>query len=125
MIGVLILPSDALRLAVDEELHLVGIVVVAPQVDIVAGHPVPVRKQVQHGLLRPLALVHIVAILGETCQVDDAEVAAAGRETIGRGFAYVVEACPDKLSTNIRRVLHHVPRLFVSARPRGVHIVIG
>ena len=79
----------------------------------------------QHGLVRPLALVHVIHILRLTTEVDDAKVAAAGWEAIGCGFTDVVEARPDKLSTAIRRMLHHVPVLFVRRTPRGMHVVVG
>ena len=74
-------------------------------------------EQVQHGFLRPLALIHIVGILGEARQVDDAEVARACRESVGRRLADIVEACPDILSADERVVLHHVPGLLMGTRP--------
>ena len=115
----------ALALAVNEQLHLVGIVVIAPHVNLLTFEPVPVGEEMQHGRVRPLALVHVIHILRLTTEVDDAKVAAAGWEAIGCGFTDVVEARPDKLSTAIRRMLHHVPVLFVRRTPRGMHVVVG
>ena len=32
-------------------------------------------EEVEHRLLRPLTLIHVIDILGEACEVDDAEIA--------------------------------------------------
>ena len=111
------LTAYALALAVDEELHLVGTTVVAPHVDIVTRHPVPVGEEVQHGLLCPLALIHIIGILGETGEVDDAEVTRACRESVGSGFTDIVETRPDILTTHEVVVFHHIPSLLMRTRP--------
>ena len=111
------LPLDALTLAINKELHLIGIVVVAPHIDIVAWNPVPVGEEVQHRFRGPLALIHVIGILGEACEVDDTEVARTCREAVGRGFSDIVEARPDILSSTVGRMLHHIPCLLVSTRP--------
>ena len=64
------LATHALRDTVDEEFHFVGIVVIAPHINLVARDPVPVWEEVNHGSRGPLTLVHIITILGET--VDQA-----------------------------------------------------
>ena len=99
----------------EEKVHLVSAIEIAPHIYLVTRHPVPVWEEMQHGLLRPLTLIHIIGILGETCQVDDAKIRATSRETIGRRFSDIIEPCPDKLSTNIRRMFYHIPQLLVSA----------
>ena len=109
--------AHTLGLAIDEELNLIGTTEVAPHVDIVARHPVPVGEEVEHGLRGPLALVHVIGILGEACEIDDAKVAGARRESVGRRLTDIVEARPDILSSHEGVMLHHVPCLFVSARP--------
>ena len=119
------LAADALTLAVDVELHLVGIVVVAPKVDCLTRQPVPVRKEMKHRLGGPLALIHIIGVLRETGQVDDAKVTATCRIAVGRGLTDVVPACPDKLPGAVRRVLDDVPSLLVGRTPRSMAVVIG
>ena len=111
------LAAHALTLAVDEELHLVGTTIVAPHVNIVTRHPVPVGEEVQHRFLCPLTLIHIIGILGETCEVDDAEVTRACRESVGSRFTDIVETCPDILSTHKVVVLHYIPSLLMRTRP--------
>ena len=81
-------------------------------------------EEVQHRLLGPLALIHVIGVLGEAREVDDAEVTASCREAVGRGLADVVPARPDILSADEGVMLHHVPGLFVGRTPRSVHIVI-
>ena len=111
------LSSNALTLTIDEEFDLVGATEVAPHINIVAWHPIPVREEMKHRFLGPLTLVHIIDILGETCEVDDAEVARARREAVRRGFTDIVEARPNVLTSNVWGMLHHIPGLFMSARP--------
>ena len=79
----------------------------------------------EHRFLCPLALIHIIDILGESCQVDDAKVRATGWETVWCGFTDIVETCPDVLSTNVGRMFHDIPQLLMGTRPRGMHIVVG
>ncbi len=68
------LGAAAERAAVDQQLDLVGRIIVCPQIDLVALRPVPVREQMQRRLVGPLRAVHVVAVLGEPAQVDDTEV---------------------------------------------------
>ena len=67
--------TNALTLAINKQLYFVGIVVVAPHVNFVTRNPVPMWKEVEHRLLRPLTLIHVIDILGKACEVDDAEIA--------------------------------------------------
>ena len=83
------------------------------------------REKVQHLLVGPLALIHIISILGESSEVNDTEVTAACGESIGCGFADIVESCPYKLSSHEVIVFHHIPCLLMSRTPRGMHIVVG
>ena len=111
--------------AVDEELDLVGVVVVAPEVDLLARHPVPMREEVEYRPFRPFALVHVVDVLREACKVDDAEIAASGREGVRRRLSDVVPACPDELARAIWGVLDGVPALLMGRAPRNTGIVVG
>ena len=103
--------------AIDIKLYFIGVIIVGPEVDGLAGAPVPMGEEMEHGLSGPLALVHIVTILGEACKVDDTEVRAACREAVRCGFADIVEASPDELSTYVRGVLYNIPCLLVSRAP--------
>ena len=71
----------------------------------------------EHGLIGPLTLIHIIGILREACQVDESEVTATGRETIRGGLANVIETGPDELSAHKGIVLDNIPSLLVSAGP--------
>ena len=113
VIGVLVLGPYALTLAVDEEFHLVGIVIIAPHVDGLTGQPVPVREQMEHRLLCPLALIHVIHILREAGKVYYSEITAACWEPVWCWLADVVETCPDELSADESIMLHHIPRLLV------------
>ena len=119
------LATNALTLAVDKEFYLIGMIIVAPQVNFLSLLPVPVREQIEHRFVGPFALVHIIDILRLSGQVDDTKIAAAGGETVRRRLTDIVETRPDKLSTDIRCMLHDIPRLFVCRTPGGVHIVVG
>ena len=109
--------ANSLADAIDIELDFVSLIVVGPEVDGLAGAPVPMGEEMEHGLSGPLALVHIIAILGKACKVDDTEVRAACRETVRSGFADIVEASPDELSSYVRGVLDYIPCLLVSRAP--------
>jgi len=122
---VVLLAPHALAAPVDEEFHLVGLVVVAPQVDGLAGQPVPVGEEVEDRLVRPLALVHIINVLRESGQVDDAKIATSRRIAIRGGLADIVPSCPNKLSGTVGSVLHNFPGLLMGRGPRGVGVVIG
>ena len=109
--------ANSLADAIDIELYFIGVVIVGPEVDGLAGAPVPMGEEMEHWLGGPLALVHIIAILGEASKVDDTEVRAACGETVRSGFADIVETSPDELSTNVRGVLYNIPCLLVSRAP--------
>src|ERR1044072_1129530 len=89
------LAPHAERGAVQEELDFVG-VGVGPDVDTVTDAPVPVRQEVEHRLVGPDALVEVEGILGESREIDGAEVRAAGGPFVGRGLAEVVDTLPDE-----------------------------
>jgi len=80
----------------------------------------------QHRLIRtPLGLIHVVDILREAGQVDDAEVRAACRPTVGSRLTDVIEARPEVLSTDEVVVLHMTHSSFVTVAPRNMTIVVG
>ena len=119
------LTANALRLAVDEEFYLVGLAIIAPEVYLLTVEPVPVGKEVEHGLRGPFALIHIIDVLRLAGEVDDAKIAGACREGIRSRLANIVETGPDKLSAHKGAVFHHIPGLLVGAGPRSVHVVVG
>ena len=121
---IVLLFTNALALTINEEFHLVGMVVIAPHIYLLTRNPVPVREEMEHILVSPLALVHIVTILWQTSEVDDTEVAATCRIRIRSRLADIVEARPDKLSAHKVVVLNHIPCFLVGTAPRGVHIVV-
>ena len=125
MICVVVLLANTLTLAINKQLYLIGIVVIAPHVNVLSRKPVPMGEEMEHRLLCPFTLIHIVYILGEASQIDDAEIRATGREAVGRRLTNIVETRPNELSTHIRRMLHDIPCLLMGARPRGMHIIIG
>ena len=75
------LSANALALTIDEEFDLVGTTEVAPHINIVTWHPVPMGEKVKHRLRGPLALIHVIAILGETSEVDNTEIAGDRKST--------------------------------------------
>ena len=81
-------------------------------------------EEMEHGLIRPFALVHIIDVLREAGKIYNAEIRTASREAVRRRFSNIIEARPNELSTDIRRMLDYVPSLFMGAAPRCVHIVI-
>ena len=85
------------RAAVQEELHAFE-VGVAPDVDLLslAAAPVPVRKEVQDGVVAPPRLVVVEVVLREAADVQDAEVRVDARPFVGRRLAAVIEAGPDE-----------------------------
>src|SRR5574344_2634251 len=90
------LVAHALTLTIHKEFHFICLIIIAPHVYLLTGQPVPVREEMKHPLpVIPLTLIHIVHILGETRQIDDAEITAAGWESVRSGFADIVETRPD------------------------------
>ena len=119
-----LLIPDALALAIDEQLYLICLVVIAPHIYLLTRKPVPVREEMENRLLRPFTLIHIITVLRKTSQVDDAKITAACRIGIRSRFADIVETSPDKLTAHEIIVLHHIPGLFVRTAPGGMHIVV-
>ena len=69
----------------------------------------------QHRLIRtPLGLIHVVDILREAGQVDNAKVRAACRPTVRSRLTDIIEARPDVLSTDKVVVLHMTHSTFVT-----------
>ena len=114
------------RLAVQEKLHFISIAVICPYVDDLSRLPVPVREDMQDILLRiPFALVHIIYIFRESCQIDDAEIGTSGRPWIRGRLTDIVESRPDILSAD-EIIEFHVPQsLFLGGSPRDMTVVIG
>src|SRR5574344_2166224 len=120
------LAAHALTLTIHKEFHFVCLIIITPHVYLLTRQPVPVGKKMKHPLLViPLTLIHIVNIFGEARQIDDAEITTAGWESVRCGLADIVEACPDKLSAHIRRMLHHLPCLLMGTAPGCTHVVIS
>ena len=115
----------AFRLSVHEQFHFVSLVVVAPKVNSLTFYPVPVRKEMEGWLVGPFALIEIIGVLRETCQVDDAEITAAGRESVRRWFADVVPSRPDVLTRDEVVVLDEVPSFLLQIAPRSTLVVVG
>ena len=81
-------------------------------------------EEMEYGLISPFTLVHVIDVLREAGKIYNAEIRTASREAVRRRFSNIIEARPNELSTDIRRMLDYVPSLFMSAAPRCVHIVI-
>ena len=74
-------------------------------------------EEMEHLLVGPFALIEIIRILGESREVNDTEVTAAGGKSVGRGFADIVESRPNKLSAHEVVMLHYIPCLLVGRAP--------
>ena len=86
--------------------------------------PIPVREEVQHRLAGPPRLKVEKAVLRETAGVDDAVLRADIRPAVRRGFAAIVEACPDEAARQPgTRVAEAPPTFARCAAARGVGIV--
>ena len=138
----MILAYPPLALAVDKELGggIVGVAVYGRHLAL-SSRPCPVGQQVERMVVPvPHGAVEPVAVLGQPCEIEDAEVAAPRGPVavVRRRFAEVVEARPDKLPDGPGIVvLHHkvvvgqiAPRTVVDvvavALPAGaVHRVVG
>src|SRR6516162_6120556 len=83
--------------AVQKQFHLLAIAE-TPDADIPAYlvRPVPMRKQMQHRLVRPPGLVIIKEVFGETAHVHDAKVGIDARPAVRRRFTAIIETRPDK-----------------------------
>ena len=111
------LTTHTLTLAIDKQLHFIGVIIVAPHINLIAWYPVPMREEMQHGLRRPLTLIHIISIFRETGKVYDTEITGACRKTIGCRFSNIIKARPDILSAHKGIMLHHVPSLLMRRTP--------
>src|ERR1035438_10323517 len=66
--------------SVEEQLHAVAIRVAGHgEVLALAAFPIPVRKQAKHGLVGPLTLVEVEAVLREAASIDAARRAGSAR----------------------------------------------
>ena len=79
----------------------------------------------EHRFVGPLTLIHVITVLWEAREVDDAKVTAACRETVRRRLSDIIPACPDKLSGAIGRMLHYIPRLLMRGAPWHTTVVIS
>ena len=83
-------------------------------------------KKMQHRLVRtPLGLIHIVDVLREASQVDNAKVRATCRPTVRSRLTDIIEARPDVLSTDKVVVLYMAHSTFVTVAPRNMTVVVG
>src|ERR1019366_5332833 len=95
--------------SVEEQLHAVAIRVAGHgEVLALASLPVPVRKQAKHGLVGPLTLVEVEAVLREAAAID-----AAGRATSTgpAGFADVIDSGPHEIARYVVVGTHEFPEL--------------
>ncbi len=88
------------RASIQKELDRVGVAVNRDRNRFpLESRPGPVREDVHHGLAAPLALVHVVPVLGKTAEIARTEFRTPCRpEAIGRRFAQIVESGPDELA---------------------------
>ena len=114
----------ALRLAVDKKFHLVGIVVIAPHINILSRRPVPVREKMEHRLVRPLRLIEVIGILRKSGKVDDAEIRAACRPSVRSRLADIVESRPHILPADESIVTNQLYGFLMRVSPRHMAIVV-
>ena len=78
-------------------------------------------------LLVPMAAIEIIAVLGQSGKVADAEVAAAAGPIliVGSGFAEIVIACPHKFADYPRIVFLAAPVVVGKVTPRTVFCVVA
>src|SRR6185437_1064589 len=114
-------------LAVEKQLHLLAIAV-TPDVNVLpfpAG-PVPMWKQVQHGLIAPAGLIIVVGIFGETAKVHDGVLRTHCRPLKGNWLASIVKTRPHKSSCHPRSFGNLLPRGFGSLGPiRRIDVIGG
>ncbi len=126
MIPVFIWSTYPLRLTVYEQFHLISIIIVSPEVDLVTLFPVPVRIQMQNIFIRtPTALIHIVDILRETRQIDNAKIRTAGRPTERCRLSDIIKSGPYELPHNKFIVLHIAHCTLMGSAPRHMAIIVG
>ena len=124
------LGDAALRLSVHEEFGsgVVGVAIDGGHLAF-ASRPCPVGQEVD-GLVGgvPVRAIEVVAVFGQSGEVEDAEVgrAAGPIAVVGSGFAEIVEACPDKLANHPRFVILQEPVLLGDVGPpAGFGVVTG
>ncbi len=122
---VILFTAYPLTLSIDKELNLIGVVVVAPHIHRLTFRPVPVGEEMEHRLMGPFTLIHVIAVLREPREINDPEIAAPGGEAVWCRLTNIIPASPDELSGTPRCVLHHIPHLFMSGTPRHPAVVIG
>ncbi len=84
------------------------------------------REEVQQHLVRtPVGLIHVVNILREASQVDNAKVRAACRPTVRSRLTDIIETRPDVLSADKVVVLHMTHSTFVTVAPRNMTVIVG
>src|SRR5664280_143601 len=91
-----------------------------------ATGPVPVRREVQHGVRCPPRLVVIKSVLRKTAGVENAEVRVDARPPIRRRLAAIIKTSPDKRAREPRTRRKETPPAFGSGGPsRPDQIVSG
>ena len=123
-----VLAHPTLRLTIDKEFTLdtIGITVDRRHLTFAIG-PCPMRQQVNGMFLCvPTALIKIVAILRQSCQVADAKIAATRRPVfiIGRRLAQIVITRPDKFTNHPVVVILPHPIIVRQVRPRAVFYIV-
>ena len=113
-----------LRYAIHKQFHLVGIIVIAPQIHFLTRGPVPMREEMKYRSVSPLGLIEIIDILREAGQIDDSEIRASCRPSVWSRLSDVVKSCPYVLSADEGIVTHELQGLFVSITPWSMTIVI-
>ena len=82
------------------------------------------REEMKHCLVRtPLALIHVIYVLGNSRQIHDAEERAARGETVRSGLADIIEPGPYKL-THYEVVLLNVAHCALMSRTPWHMIVV-
>ena len=87
--------------------------------------PIPMWKEMQHGLRAPPCFVVIKVVLGEAAHVDDAELRVDRRPSVGRGLAAIVEAGPGKAARQPFPRAIKLPPLLGQFRPRRMNRIVG
>ena len=81
------------------------------------------REEAEHGFFGPLALVEVVAVLGEAAAID---AAGAGAARAAEGFAEVVDAGPHEVAGDVVVGADEFPELFgVEAAEAADHAASG
>src|ERR1700676_1748791 len=89
------------------------------------SRPVPMREQVQHGLIGPPRLVVEERVLRESAGVDHAVLRTDVWPLIGRWFAAVIEAGPHESARDIGPCAHEAPPAFRRGAAGGGGGIVG